>query len=39
MTPWKTEPNRKTAREWLRYIVVAIIALGLVAWMLRLYVL
>jgi len=33
----RTEP--KTARQWLRYIVVAIIALGLVAWMLRLYVL
>jgi hypothetical protein len=33
----RTEP--KTARQWLRYIVVSIIALGLVAWMLRLYVL
>jgi hypothetical protein len=33
----RTEPH--TPRQWLRYIVVAVIALGLVAWMLRLYVL
>jgi hypothetical protein len=32
-----TEP--KTAGQWIRYIVVAIIALGLVFWMLRVYVL
>jgi hypothetical protein len=35
--PNRTEP--KTPRQRLRYIVVAIIALGLVTWMLRLYVL
>jgi hypothetical protein len=33
----RTEP--KTARQWLRYIVVAVIALYLVWWMLRAYVL
>ena len=33
----RTEP--KTARQWIRYIIVAIIALYLVWWMLRLYVL
>jgi hypothetical protein len=32
----RTEP--KTARQWLRYIVVAAIALFLVWWMLRLFV-
>ncbi len=34
---YRTEP--KTARQWIRYIVVALIALFLVWWMLRLYVL
>lgn len=29
----RTEP--KTAREWIRYLVVAAIALWLVIWMLR----
>jgi hypothetical protein len=29
----RTEP--KTAREWFRYIVVAVIAIWLVIWMLR----
>jgi hypothetical protein len=33
----RTEP--KTFREWIRYLVVAAIALYLVWWMLRLYVL
>jgi hypothetical protein len=33
----RTEP--KTVGQWVRYIVVAIIALFLVWWMLRLYVL
>jgi hypothetical protein len=33
----RTEP--KTAKQWIRYIVVALIALFLVAWMLRIYVL
>jgi hypothetical protein len=33
----RTEPH--TPRQWLRYVMVAAIALGLVAWMLRLYVL
>lgn len=33
----RTEP--KTAGQWVRYIVVAVIALFLVWWMLRLYVL
>jgi hypothetical protein len=33
----RTEP--KTARQWIRYIVVAVIALFLVWWMLRVYVL
>jgi hypothetical protein len=33
----RTEP--RTARQWVRYIVVALIALFLVWWMLRLYVL
>ena len=33
----RTEP--KTAGQWVRYIVVAVIALYLVWWMLRLYVL
>jgi len=33
----RTEP--KTAAGWVRYIVVAAIALGLVWWMLRVYVL
>jgi len=32
----RTEP--KTAGQWIRYIVVAAIALFLVWWMLRLYV-
>jgi hypothetical protein len=32
----RTEP--KTAGQWVRYIVVAVIALFLVWWMLRLYV-
>jgi hypothetical protein len=32
----RTEP--KTPMEWIRYIVVAVIALFLVWWMLRLYV-
>jgi hypothetical protein len=34
---YRTKP--KTSRQWVRYIVVATIALGLVSWMLRLYVL
>jgi hypothetical protein len=29
----RTEP--KTAKEWIRYVVVAVIALWLVVWMLR----
>jgi hypothetical protein len=29
----RTEP--KTVREWIRYIVVAVIAIWLVIWMLR----
>jgi hypothetical protein len=29
----RTEP--KTVREWIRYVVVAVIALWLVIWMLR----
>jgi len=33
----RTEP--KTVGQWIRYIVVAVIALFLVWWMLRLYVL
>jgi hypothetical protein len=33
----RTEP--KTVSQWLRYIVVAVIALFLVWWMLRVYVL
>jgi hypothetical protein len=33
----RTQP--KTARQWIRYIVVAAIALFLVWWMLRVYVL
>jgi hypothetical protein len=33
----RTEP--RTLGQWIRYVVVAAIALGLVAWMLRLYVL
>lgn len=33
----RTEP--KTLGQWIRYIVVAVIALFLVWWMLRLYVL
>lgn len=33
----RTEP--KTLAQWLRYIVVAVIALFLVWWMLRVYVL
>jgi hypothetical protein len=33
----RTEP--KTAAQWIRYIVVAAIALYLVWWMLRLYIL
>lgn len=32
----RTEP--KTLGEWIRYLVVAVIALFLVWWMLRLYV-
>lgn len=32
----RTEP--KTVRQWIRYVVVALIALFLVWWMLRLYV-
>jgi hypothetical protein len=35
--PNRTDP--KTPGQWLRYIVVAFIALFLVRWMLRLYVL
>ena len=35
--PWRTEP--RTARQWIRYLVVAVIALFLVWWMLRVYVL
>jgi len=35
--PNRTEP--KTVGQWIRYIVVAAIALFLVWWMLRLYVL
>ena len=37
-----TVPNRtqpKTVAQWIRYLVVAMIALFLVWWMLRLYVL
>jgi hypothetical protein len=37
----RTVPNRtepKTVGQWLRYIVVALIALFLVWWMLRVYV-
>jgi hypothetical protein len=33
----RTEP--KTPTQWVRYIIVAVIALFLVGWMLRLYVL
>ena len=33
----RTEP--RTVGQWIRYIVVALIALFLVAWLLRLYVL
>jgi hypothetical protein len=33
----RTEP--RTARQWIRYLVVAVIALFLVWWMLRVYVL
>jgi len=33
----RTEP--KTLSQWIRYVVVAVIALFLVWWMLRLYVL
>jgi hypothetical protein len=33
----RTEP--RTAGQWIRYIVVALIALFLVAWMMRVYVL
>jgi|GEM_PF-1980040 hypothetical protein len=33
----RTEP--RTARQWIRYLVIAIIALFLVWWMLRVYVL
>jgi hypothetical protein len=32
--PNRTEP--KTLREWIRYVVVAVIAIWLVIWMLRL---
>jgi hypothetical protein len=32
----RTEP--RTLREWIRYVVVAAIALWLVIWMLRVYV-
>jgi hypothetical protein len=35
--PWKTEP--RTAGQWVRYIIVAVIALFLVWSMLRVYVL
>jgi hypothetical protein len=35
--PNRTEP--KTAGQWIRYIVVALIAIWLVFWMLRSYVL
>jgi hypothetical protein len=34
--PNRTEP--RTPREWIRYLVVAAIALYLVWWMLRLYI-
>jgi hypothetical protein len=33
----RTDP--RTAGQWIRYVVVALIALGLVWWMLRVYVL
>ena len=33
----RTEP--RTARQWIRYLVIAVIALFLVWWMLRVYVL
>ena len=32
----RTEP--KTVRQWIRYVAVAVVALFLVWWMLRLYV-
>jgi hypothetical protein len=32
----QTEP--KTVRQWIRYVIVAVIALFLVWWMLRVYV-
>jgi hypothetical protein len=35
--PNRTEP--KTPGQWIRYVVVAVIALFLVWWMLRVYVL
>jgi hypothetical protein len=34
---YRTEP--RTAGQWIRYVIVAVIALFLVWWMLRLYVL
>jgi hypothetical protein len=33
----RTEP--RTARQWIRYLVITVIALFLVWWMLRVYVL
>jgi hypothetical protein len=33
----RTEP--RTASQWIRYIVVSVIAIGLVIWMLRVYIL
>jgi hypothetical protein len=33
----RTEP--RTGRQWIRYLVIAVIALFLVWWMLRVYVL
>jgi hypothetical protein len=35
--PNRTEP--RTAGQWIRYVVVAVIALFLIWWLLRLYVL
>jgi hypothetical protein len=32
-------PAGETARQWIRYVVIAVIALFLVWWMLRVYVL
>src|ERR1019366_1600989 len=38
INPWTTAPNREPP-AWIRYLVVAVIALFLVWWMLRVYVL